>query len=96
MNFRNIFYAFVFVILCGVCTYGEGEVDLEVDTAKTLAALEKDEDTDGDQRITVNDSIVQGTDRGDKRFWITGSDQKSLEVSGTYYLSNLLQALSLA
>lgn len=89
-------WAFLFLIFTAVAASGAEEVDLQVDTAKTLAELEKDEDTDGDQRITVNDSHVEGSARGDKRFWITGSDQKSLEVSGTYYLSNLLQELSLA
>ena len=68
---------------------------LQVDVQKTLAAVEQDEDTDGDKRITVNDSHVTGTERGDKRFWLETSRGK-YEVSGTYYLSNLLQELSLA
>jgi alpha,alpha-trehalase len=92
----RIIYAFLVVVSLGGSTSGAEKVDLQVDTAKTLAALEKDEDTDGDKRITVNDSHIEGTERGDKRFWIKSSGQKHLEVSGTYYLSNLLQELSLA
>ena len=69
---------------------------LQVDVKQTLSALEKDEDTDGDKRITVNDPYVSGTERGDKRFWVVASDGAGYEVSGTYYLSNLLQELSLA
>jgi len=32
-----------------------GKASLQVEVQKTLAALEKDEDTDGDKRITVNE-----------------------------------------
>jgi alpha,alpha-trehalase len=38
---------------------------------------------------------LSGTQRGDKRFWIHAASG-SYEVSGTYYLSNLLQELSIA
>src|SRR5205809_17862 len=71
------------------------DTGLKVDVQKALAALEQDEDTDGDKRITVNDAHIPGTERGDKRFWLETSRGK-YEVSGTYYLSNLLQELSLA
>jgi alpha,alpha-trehalase len=71
------------------------QAPLNVDVQKTLHALEQDEDTDGDKRITINDQHIQGTERGDKRFWIETQNGR-LEVAGTYYLSNLLQELSLA
>src|SRR5262249_19364902 len=58
-------------------------------------ALEQDEDTDGDKRITINDQHISGTERGDKRFWLETKEGR-FEVAGTYYLSNLLQELSLA
>jgi len=61
----------------------------------TLQALLADEDTDGDLKITVNDPSAPGTDRGDKKFWITGTDGARHEVIGTYYLANLLQELKL-
>ncbi len=43
-----------------------------------------------------NDQHISGTNRGDKRFWFTGLDKKSYEISGTYYLSNFLQILKYA
>ncbi len=36
------------------------------------------------------------TERGDKRFWIIGTNGNRYEVIGNYYLSNLLQELKLA
>jgi alpha,alpha-trehalase len=62
----------------------------------TLEQLLADEDTDNDKKITIDDPRISGTQRGDKRFWIELTDGKKYEVSGTYYLSNLLQELSLA
>jgi alpha,alpha-trehalase len=69
---------------------------VEVRIAPTLQALLQDEDTDHDKRITIDDPHITGTERGDKRFWITSTDNSRYEVSGTYYLSNLLQELKLA
>jgi alpha,alpha-trehalase len=65
------------------------------DVQKTFDQLLQDEDTDNDKKITIDDPHIKGTERGDKRFWIE-SNGKKYEVSGTYYLSNLLQELSLA
>jgi len=67
-----------------------------VDIAKTLSALLLEEDTDGDRKITVEDSRVGGTPRGDKVFWLTSTAGQRLEIAGTPYLSNLLQELKLA
>jgi alpha,alpha-trehalase len=69
---------------------------VEVRIRPTLQALLQDEDTDHDKRITIDDPRIPGTERGDKRFWIIGTDSSKYEVSGTYYLSNLLQELKLA
>ena len=69
---------------------------VSVSVEATLKALVNDEDTDGDRRITIDDPHLLGTERGDKRFWISTTDQRRYEVSGTYYLSNLLQDLKLA
>jgi alpha,alpha-trehalase len=66
------------------------------DVQKTFEQLIEDEDTDNDKKITIEDPHIQGTQRGDKRFWIETSKGQRFEVSGTYYLSNLLQELSLA
>ncbi|HEX9615521.1 MAG TPA: trehalase family glycosidase [Bacteroidota bacterium] len=61
-----------------------------------LSSLLADEDVDGDRRITIEDDHVEGSARGDKVFRLTASDGSRLDVTGTYYLSNLLQELSLA
>jgi alpha,alpha-trehalase len=68
--------------------------DTNVKTA--LEQLLTDEDTDNDKKITIDDPHITGTQRGDKRFWLELSNGQKYEISGTYYLSNLLQELSLA
>jgi len=55
----------------------------------TLKALLAQEDTDGDKKITKEDS-------GPKAFSIKNTDGELYTVKGTYYLSNLLQELALA
>lgn len=67
-----------------------------VDVRSSLQQLLQDEDTDNDQKITVYDFHVKGTDRGNKKFFLHTVDGKKVEVAGTYYLSNLLQELMLA
>ncbi len=67
-----------------------------VEVRSSLQQLLEDEDTDNDQKITVYDFHVNGTERGDKRFWLHTIDGKTIGVSGTYYLSNLLEELTLA
>ena len=62
----------------------------------TLEQLLADEDTDNDKKITIDDPHIIGTQRGDKRFWMELNNGRKYEISGTYYLSNLLQELSLA
>lgn len=69
---------------------------ISVNIRTTLEALMADEDTDGDKKITIDDAHIVGAERGDKRFRMQTSDQHEYEVSGTYYLSNLLQELKLA
>ncbi|MGE5861269.1 MAG: trehalase family glycosidase [Ignavibacteria bacterium] len=66
------------------------------DIKSNLSALEKDEDTDQDKKITIEDAQINGTERGNKKFWLKGMNNQSYEVSGTYFLSNLLQELKLA
>jgi alpha,alpha-trehalase len=69
---------------------------IQIRTSLLLDSLVHDEDTDHDTKITVDDPHLPGTERGDKRFWLTTTDQQRYEVAGTYYLSNLLQELLLA
>ncbi|HKY70911.1 MAG TPA: trehalase family glycosidase [Nitrospira sp.] len=65
-----------------------------VDVRENLERLLGEEDTDGDKKITIHDRSVQGSNRGDRRFWLIATDGKRYEVDGTYYLSNLLQELA--
>ena len=67
---------------------------VRIDSA--LSRLLADEDTDGDKRITIEDDHIGNSTRGDKVFRMSGEDGNSFEVTGTYYLSNLLQELKLA
>ncbi len=69
---------------------------IAVDIQTTLNALLADEDTDGDKKITIDDAHLVGSEQGDKRFWMRTVENQVFEVSGTYYLSNLLQELKLA
>ncbi|MGH2567793.1 MAG: trehalase family glycosidase, partial [Bacteroidota bacterium] len=69
---------------------------VRVHVRTTLDTLIEDEDTDLDTKITIEDPHLAGTERGDKRFWILVDGMKTHEVSGTYFLSNLLQELKLA
>ena len=62
---------------------------LYFDVNKNLKALLKQEDTDGDKKITVDD-------KGPKRFIIFSIDGSGFEICSTYYLSVLLQELYLA
>jgi len=62
---------------------------LYFDVDINLKALLKQEDTDGDKKITVDD-------KGPKRFNIFSIDGRGFEICGTYYLSVLLQELYLA
>src|SRR5574341_618538 len=66
-----------------------------VAVGSSIEILLHDEDTDGDQRITVNDTLVAGTERGDKRFTFGRGGIPGLEVTGTYPLANLLEELTL-
>ena len=61
-----------------------------------LDRLITEEDTDGDKKVTVDDVSLTGEGRGDKRFWVIATSGERYEVVGTYYLSTLLQELSLA
>lgn len=66
-----------------------------VDVRENLERLLAEEDTDGDKKITIQDTYVQGSHRGDQQFWLIATNGKRYEVGRTYYLSNLLQELAL-
>lgn len=62
---------------------------MRIPVEETFRRLLDQEDTDGDNQITVED-------RGPKRFVVPGETGDRLAVEGTYPLSNLLQELALA
>jgi alpha,alpha-trehalase len=68
---------------------------IRVNVKNILAQLLGDEDTDGDIRITVADSLIPGTKRGDKQFIFSDISNRTHKITGNYHLSNLLQELEL-
>lgn len=60
-----------------------------LDVPAQMQRLLVQEDTDGDQKITIKDT-------GPKRFVLVDRQGGTLDVSGTYALANLLQELALA
>ncbi len=62
---------------------------VQVPVEATMEALLRQEDTDGDLRITVED-------HGPRRFLVRSTEGATFLVAGTYALSNLLQELALA
>ncbi len=64
-------------------------MEIIVDIEQNLNQLLKNEDTDNDKKITVDD-------KGPKRFSLASVDGKNYEVCNTYNLSILLQELYLA
>ncbi len=69
---------------------------VRVHVQDSVVRLLSEEDTDGDLRITVDDRRGDDSDVGDARFILRDASGRGYEVVGTYYLSNLLQELTLA
>tara|TARA_B100001146_G_C16201087_1_gene444731 strand:- start:9355 stop:11226 length:1872 start_codon:yes stop_codon:yes gene_type:complete len=61
-------------------------MEFQLPITPTLQALLQQEDTDGDKKITIEDS-------GPKAFQITSKSGEEITITGTYALSNLLQEL---
>ena len=68
---------------------------IAVDVAANLRRLLDEHDTDGDKRITVQD-VVHEQGAAGRRFLLLSAAGQGFEIAGTYYLSNLLQELTLA
>ena len=83
------------VFFCQVHAQGTDK-EIPVRVSAVFDSLLYEEDTDGDKNITIDDPHLTGTHRGDKRFWLTDVRGKPYEIAGHYFLSNLLQELSLA
>ena len=63
-------------------------MEFKLDIIQTIQQLLQQEDTDGDKRITIDDSST-------KRF-VLKNQLAEISIDGTYHLSNLLQELVLA
>lgn len=66
---------------------------IEVNPEWTLCELLRDEDTDADSKITVDDPIGNGG-LGNRRFALRSTDGATYEISGTYRLSVAQQELA--
>ncbi|MEJ2628953.1 MAG: trehalase family glycosidase, partial [bacterium] len=53
----------------------------------------KEEDTDNDLKITVDDTLHSNNSRGDEVFYLKTLKGDSIKIETVYYLSNLLQEL---
>lgn len=87
MRIKPFFVLFLGVMVFQGCSNPENLV-LEVEVDKSIEALLKDEDTDGDKKITKDDA-------GDKQFELVLLSGKEVSISSTYHISNLLQELAL-
>lgn len=74
----------------------EKEKGFHVHVETAIHQLLDDEDVDNDKKITIDDQHVAGTPRGDKRHVVTDLEGQQHPIEGNYYLSTLLQELSLA
>ncbi len=83
----RFFATSIIFIICISCKNKKGSSFLGY--KQTLDKLIVQEDTDGDKKITVDDS-------GPKQFEFVNANGKSTLVKGTYHLSNLLQELAIA
>ena len=73
-------------ILIG-CNSKSKKDPLIIQVDETLNRLEKEEDTDQDKKITVEDTA-------DKKFTLRTLTDKEIKIKSTYHLSNLLQILA--
>ena len=62
---------------------------------QVFSSLLQEEDTDHDNKITIDDFPIKQSQKGDKEFIVIDIHNQQYEINGTYYLSNLLQELSL-
>jgi hypothetical protein len=85
----------ILLVLTSATVLAQTRDSVVVPVRTVLKELLAEEDTDGDRKITANDFRVLLTPRGDKEFSFAALDHKRYEVTGTYYLSNLLQELRL-
>lgn len=92
--FRFLLLIFAVNICIGRC-FHLAAADVRVDIKQNLQRLIRQEDTDGDKKITVDDHFERD-ERGDEKFEVVDVNGHRYEVLGSYYLSNLLQQLKLS
>jgi alpha,alpha-trehalase len=88
-SFKTIFLTASLICLMLSCESNKTSEVLKLNVTETLSALENDEDTDKDKKITKDDT-------GDKSFIVKTIEGNEVEIQSTYHLSNLLQELALA
>ncbi|MDY6821725.1 MAG: trehalase calcium-binding domain-containing protein, partial [Deferribacterota bacterium] len=83
-------FIFIFILLITNISIVKGEirVPILVNANENMENLLESEDTDNDNKITVDD-------KGDKIFYIESITGRTYKVEGAYYLSNVLMQLSL-
>ena len=67
---------------------------IELNIDQNIRALLEEEDTDNDNKITINDKHLENN-HGDCKFFVFDVKGQRYEIIGTYFLSNLLQELRL-
>jgi alpha,alpha-trehalase len=86
----------VMVTLVASAQDHEMEKGFHVHVETAIHQLLEDEDVDNDKKITIDDQHIAGTLRGDKRHLVTDLHGHQHHIEGNYFLSTLLQELSLA
>lgn len=72
------------------------DVEVRVNAPNEMARLLKEVDADNDKKITVDDLHSRNSMSTTSTFWLQDLSHTRYEVSGVYFLSNLLQELKLA
>ncbi len=85
-TFRHLVFSMILLVCFGCRQDGENE---NLSPTVIIEKLTKQEDTDGDKKITIED-------KGPKKFVFVDKKGKPHSIEGTYQLSNLLQELAIA
>ncbi len=91
-----LFFITLLTVLLALLPPPQEKSRFRVDVQRAIRELLEDEDTDSDLKITIADRQIDSTPRGDKTHVVVDIEGKKHKITGTYYLSNLLEELSLA
>jgi alpha,alpha-trehalase len=96
---RHYYLFFLLVFAASICKAQQQDsaasANIIVNAHSNLNRLLQEEDTNSDKRITIDDHFKSGG-RGDNIFEVIDVNGMHYELSGTYYLANLLGELKLA